>query len=167
MTSPTAQQLFGPNPWVTDPPPGGSSNSGPYLYSPYYFATVATAQLLCQIIELGAGLPPGSCKVVEVNAITGVGGPLGQNQPNQMIQLPDESITPRNAGLMAKYFNDFASVEQINQAFAMEIGQPFSFVMPPPPAAPVLKPTPGVELMIAAIGGTAMQADGTTWKRLS
>lgn len=167
MTSPTAQQLFGPEPWVTDPPPGGNSNFGPYLYSKYYFATLATAQLLCRIIELGAKLAPGTCKVVAVNDITGAGGPFGQNQPNQMIQLPNESITPRNAGIMAKFFQDTASMDMVNQLFTAEIGQPFTFVMPPAPAAPVLKPTPGVELLVAAIGGTAMQADGTTWQRLT
>jgi len=157
--TPTAQQLFGPNPWMTDPAPG----FGQFLYSIYYFATAATAALVCEIIELGAALPRGSCKVVEVLDIN-----PQQNQPNQMIQLPDSSISPRNAGLIAQFFDSFPDLNNLNQAMTAELHMPFTFVAPPTrPIVPVVKTTARVELMIASVGGEATQADGTRWKRLS
>jgi hypothetical protein len=131
--APTAQQLFGESPWVTNPAPGAMGPHGPYTYNPEYFATGVTAERLCTIIELGAGLPAKSCKIVPVNAITPF-GPYMQNQPNLMIQLPEGSTKGlRNAGLMAKFFQDFRSLEILNQAFTMELGMPFTFVMPPVP----------------------------------
>ena len=152
--APTAQQLFGPQPWVTDPAPGGTGPQGPYPYNPQYFATLATAVTVATIVELGCGLKPGTVKVVQKNDITSP-GPYNQNQPNQMIQMPDESL--HNAGLIAKEFADWPSIETINANLTQELGQPFTFVMPPKQAS----------LMIAPIGAKATQADGTTWQRVS
>ena len=52
MKAPTSLELFGPNPWVTNPAPGGTGPYGPYLYNPNYFATPATARLV-GIVQIG------------------------------------------------------------------------------------------------------------------
>jgi hypothetical protein len=145
---------------VTSPAPGGTGPAGPYLYNSTYFATPETAAIVKTIVESGCNLKPGSCKVVEVNAITPL-GPFKQNQPNQMIQMPDGS--QHYAGRIAFEFQAWPSIETINAELTQELGMPFTFVPPPKPTDPVA----GVELMVAPIGGTVTQADGTTWKRES
>ena len=92
MTSPlapTAQSLFGANPWMTGT--GGTGPNGSYSYNPYYFATPATAAKVAQM--LGG-------TVVAMNAITPF-GPFQQNQQNLMVQMPDGRLI--NAGLVAVY----------------------------------------------------------------
>src|ERR1019366_6962613 len=129
--SPTATKLFGPSPWVTSPVPGGIGPSKvPYTYNPAYFATEATAKLVATIVELGCKFPKGSVKVVAENAIT-PSGPFRQNQPNQMIVLPDGSH--HYAGLIALEFQTWPSMETINQDLTDEFGCTFTFVMPPKP----------------------------------
>ena len=142
--APTAQQLFGDQPWVTDPAPGGNGPYGSYTYNPQCFATRATAAKVATITDLGLGLPPGSSKVVPRNDITPF-GPYMQNQPNLMIQVPctedspiwmhltDEKgqpITLHNAGLIAAEFAHWVSIEPINAELTQEFGQSFTFVMP-------------------------------------
>ena len=130
--TPTTQQLFGPQPWESNPAP----KAGTFTFNYYYFATKTTAAALCQIIELGCGFPQGSCKVVEVNDIN-----PGQSAPNQMIQLPEQAgdVSPRNAGLIAQFFEYYsqidASIGLLNQAMSSELHNPFTFVMPPTPLA--------------------------------
>src|SRR5260370_5582190 len=46
--APTAQSLFGANPWSTGA--GGTGPSGSYSYNPYYFATPATAANVAQML---------------------------------------------------------------------------------------------------------------------
>ena len=124
--TPTTQQLFGPQPWESNPAP----KAGTFTLSYYYFATPSTAQALCEIIELGCGFPKGSCKVIEIYDINPT-----QSAANQMIQLPDATVTPRNAGLIAQYFEYYsqidASINLLNQALTTELHSPFTFVMPP------------------------------------
>jgi hypothetical protein len=112
------------------------------------------------IVELGCKLVPGSVKVIEQESIAAF-GPFKQNQPNQMIQLPDNSV--HNAGLIAREFQSWESIEPINSELTQELGMPFTFV----PPSTAKKPVASGELLAARIGGTAMQADGTTWKRVS
>ena len=162
--SPTATQLFGPNPWVTDPAPGGTGPYGNYLYNNTYFATLNTANVVKDIVELGCKFAKGSCKVVLANDMV-QGGPFSQNQQNYMTQIPDGSL--HNAGRIALEFQSWQSIEPINSELSQEFQTPFVYTPVPAPTTPVLKPTAGVELMVAKVGGTAMQADGTTWKRLS
>ena len=156
MKAPTALELFGPNPWVTDPAPGGTGPSGPYLYNPNYFATLPTARSVAAISEAGLGLPPGSCTVVAADDIT-PSGPYQQNQPNQMIQLPDKSL--HNAGRIALEFQTWggADISLIDTDLTGEFGLPFTYAASPVPAG----------LMVAKIGGVATQQDGTTWQRLT
>ena len=156
MKAPTALELFGPHPWVADPAPGGTGPSGPYLYNPNYFATLVTARLVAAISEAGLGLPPGSCTVVAADDIT-PSGPYQQNQPNQMIQLPDKSL--HNAGRIALEFQTWggADISLVNTDLTGEFGLPFTYAASPAPAG----------LMVAKIGGVATQQDGTTWQRLT
>ncbi|MEO8592036.1 MAG: hypothetical protein ABI759_01830 [Candidatus Solibacter sp.] len=105
--APTAETLFGGTPWVTDP--GGVGPSGSYSYNHYYFATPATAATVAQM--LGG-------KVVETNAIT-PSGPFTQNQPNQMVQMPDGRLI--NAGLIAGLYDHGYSQQTVDQMIATEV----------------------------------------------
>jgi hypothetical protein len=102
---PTIQSVFGADPWVTNA--GGSGAGGAWNYNPIYFATPQAAQIVAQM--LGG-------TVVAVNAITTAGGPLMQNQPNQMVQLPNGAQI--NAGLVADLFNHGYPQSYINQELA-------------------------------------------------
>ena len=104
--APTAQSLFGDNPWVTDP--GGSGLGCSYSYNPIYFATPQTAAKVAQM--LGG-------TVVAQNALT-PSGPFAQNQPNQMVQLPNGRLV--NAGLIANMFNHGYTQQTVDQMLAAE-----------------------------------------------
>jgi hypothetical protein len=105
--APTAQSLFGDNPWRTDA--GGTGPNGNYGYNHYYFATPATAAKVAQM--LGG-------KVVAVDAIT-PGGPFKQNQPNQMVQMPDGKLI--NAGLVAGFYDHGYTQSTVNKMIAAEV----------------------------------------------
>ena len=47
-TAPTAQSVFGPNPWIANPT-GSAPDGSSYNYNPMYFATAATAALVAQM----------------------------------------------------------------------------------------------------------------------
>lgn len=110
LTSPpTAESVFGANPWIANP--GGVGPNGvTYGYNPLYFATPATAAKVAQM--LGG-------KVVEINAMTGNGSPFVQNQPNQMVQLPNGGML--NAGLIASFYNHGYPQSYINMLVANEV----------------------------------------------
>ncbi|HMC61555.1 MAG TPA: hypothetical protein VKJ01_20355, partial [Candidatus Solibacter sp.] len=71
--------------------------------------TPATAAKLAQM--LGG-------KVVTTNAITPY-GPFTQNQPNQMVQLPNGKVL--NAGIIADIYNHGYSQQQINMMVSAEV----------------------------------------------
>lgn len=168
MKAPTAVELFGAEPWVTSPAPGGDGPNGPFLYNPIYFATPKTAGIVAQM--LGGTVEPH-------NAIL-YSGPFQQNQPNQMVRMPIlpadalDTTVPRdpagrliNAGIIADLFAHNYDLDRINAMITEEVGFPFEFRMPGP--QPEVKPARADSLMVALIGGMAMQADGTTWQRKS
>jgi hypothetical protein len=105
--APTAQSLFGANPWSTGA--GGTGPGGSYGYNPYYFATPATAAKVAQM--LGG-------KVVAMDAITPF-GPFQQNQPNQMIQMPDGRLI--NAGLVAGFYDHGYTQQTVDKMIAAEV----------------------------------------------
>jgi hypothetical protein len=105
--APTAQSLFGANPWITGA--GGTGPAGSYGYNPYYFATPATA---AKVAEMLGG------KVVEMDAITPL-GPFQQNQPNQMIQMPDGRLI--NAGLVAGFYDHGYTQQTVDKMIAAEV----------------------------------------------
>ena len=105
---PTAQSMFGPNPWATNP--GGMAPNGvSYSYNRYYFATPATAQKVAQMV---------GGKVVETNAITPF-GPFQQNMPNQMVELPSGRVI--NAGLFASFYDHGYSQQFIDRLVSSEV----------------------------------------------
>jgi len=101
--APTAEEVFGPNPWMTAPV-GWSAGLGMYSYNPLYFATQQTAEKVAQMLG-GA--------VVASNAMVGDAGPFYQSAPNYMVELPNGHRV--NAGLTASYFTHGWSMEQINR----------------------------------------------------
>ena len=108
--NPTAQAVFGDNPWIANP--GGVAPNGvAYGYNPEYFATRATADKLAQMY---------GGTVEEANAITPY-GPFKQNQMNEMIRFSNGNVV--NAGILASYYNRGFTQEQIDTAIAGEIRQ--------------------------------------------
>ena len=105
--APTAQSLFGANPWSTSA--GGTGPAGSYGYNPYYFATPATAAKVAQM--LGG-------KVVAMDAITPF-GPFQQNEPNLMIQMPDGRLI--NAGLVAGFYDHGFTQQTVDKMIAAEV----------------------------------------------
>ena len=107
---PTAQSVFGDNPWIANP--GGVAPNGvAYGYNPEYFATRATADKLAQMY---------GGTVEEANAITPY-GPFRQNQMNEMLRFSNGNVV--NAGILASYYNRGYTQEQIDLAIAGEIRQ--------------------------------------------
>ncbi len=106
--SPTPQSVFGANPWITNPT--GTGPIGSYNYNPYYFATPQTAATV-------AGMVGG--KVVPMNAFTTPGSMYVQNQPNQMVQLPNGALI--NPGLVAAFYTHGYPQSMINQMIANEV----------------------------------------------
>ena len=105
--APTAQSLFGANPWINDA--GGNGPNGSYSYNKYYFATPDTAAKVAQI--LGG-------KVVAANDLTPF-GPFVQNQANQMVQMPDGRLI--NAGIIASYYDHGWSQQTVDALVQGEI----------------------------------------------
>ena len=105
--APTAQSLFGDSPWETDA--GGTGLGTTYSYNHYYFATPQTAAIVAKM--LGG-------QVVEQSALT-PGGPFAQNEPNQMIKMPDGRMI--NAGLVAGFYDHGYTQTQVNQMIAAEV----------------------------------------------
>jgi hypothetical protein len=105
--APTAQSLFGANPWSSDA--GGTGPDGSYSYNQYYFATPATAATVAQM--LGG-------TVVEADAITPY-GPFQQNQTNQMVQMPDGRLI--NAGLVAGFYDHGYTQQTVDKMIAAEV----------------------------------------------
>ena len=106
--APTAQEMFGPNPWMSNP--GGVAPNGvPYSYNPYYFATQDTAAKVAQMV---------GGKAVAYSAITPY-GPFQQNMPNYMVQMPDGREI--NAGVFASIFDHGYTAEFANRLVQTEI----------------------------------------------
>ena len=106
VMAPTAESLFGPNPWVTNA--GGTGPNGSYSYNPRYFATPETAAKVAQM--LGG-------TVVQLDAIT-PSGPFKQNQPNLMVKMPDGRLV--NAGLIAGLYTCGFSQQTVDAMIATE-----------------------------------------------
>jgi hypothetical protein len=90
--APTAESVFGPNPWMTAPV-GQGPNGVTFSYNPIFFATPATAQKVAQMV---------GGTVIQSNQFTPNGGPFQQQQPNWMVQLPNGNVI--NPGLVASFY---------------------------------------------------------------
>ena len=107
---PTAQSVFGDQPWMSDPQGSGPDGST-WDYNPIYFASSSTAAKIAQMV---------GGKVVEQNAITPSGGSLlQQTTMNEMVQLPNGSLI--NPGLVADFYDHGYSQNTINQMIANEV----------------------------------------------
>jgi hypothetical protein len=174
--SPTISELFGDNPFVTDPAPGGTGPWGSYKYNPIYFATQHTADVVAKML---GGV------VEEAMAITPF-GPFKQNQPNLMVRMPilvadteaassghedNRGYPPEvngrllNAGLIANIFGNGNMLASVESLISAEVGFEWHYA-PTPPVAQPAKPVSSLELLVGNVGQTVMQADGTFWKRV-
>lgn len=106
-STPTAQSVFGDNPWVTNPT--GVGPAGTYSFNPMYFATPQTAQKVAQM--LGG-------TVVESNQLVS-GGNFAQQQPNEMVELPNGHTV--NAGLVAGFYTHGYPQSYIDQLIASTV----------------------------------------------
>jgi hypothetical protein len=107
-TNPTAQSVFGANPWMTNPTftaPDGNT----YGYNPYYFATPSTA---AQVAQMVGGT------VVPSDQLAEFGG-FAQNQPNEMVQLPNGALI--NPGLIATLYTHGFPQAYIDELIQNEI----------------------------------------------
>lgn len=107
-TAPTAESVFGANPWVTNPT--GQGPWGTYAFNPLYFATPQTAAKVAQM--LGG-------TVVQSNEFTASGGSFSQQQPNQMVKLADGRLV--NPGLVASFYTHGYPQSYIDQLIANEV----------------------------------------------
>jgi len=108
-SAPTAQSVFGSNPWVTNPT-GTNPDGSTYGYNPIYFATQQTAQAVAQMV---------GGQVVPENAICSAPGPFVQNQPNLMVQLPNGGMI--NPGLVASFYTHGYPQSMVDQMVANEV----------------------------------------------
>jgi len=106
---PTAESVFGPNPWLTNPTAMGPDGQ-PVSYNPYSFATPATAAKVAQMV---------GGTVVQTYQITPTGGAFAQQQPNQMVQLSDGRLV--NPGLIASFYTHGYPQSYIDQMIASEV----------------------------------------------
>jgi hypothetical protein len=105
--APTAESVFGANPWVTNPT--GQGPSGTYSFNPLYFATPQTAAKVAQMV---------GGTVVENSELAGAGG-FAQQQPNLMVKLPDGRLV--NAGLIASFYTHGYPQSYIDRLIANEV----------------------------------------------
>jgi hypothetical protein len=106
---PTAESLFGPDPFMKNPA-GHGPNGKNWQYNPAYFATRHTADTIAKMI---------GGTVVERNAIC-PSGPMIQDQVNEMIVMPDGREL--NAGLIADIFNHERCQSVVARMFLEETG---------------------------------------------
>ena len=108
--APTAESVFGDNPWLTSPT-GLNPDGTTYSFNPQYFATPQTAAMVAQMV---------GGTVVEVNEMTNApGSPYQQQQPNQMVQLKDGHLI--NPGLVAGFYTHGYSQSLVDQMIANEV----------------------------------------------
>jgi hypothetical protein len=108
-TAPTAESVFGPNPWFTNPT-GSGPNGTTVSYNPFYFATPATAAKVAQMV---------GGTVVQSNPFTPNGGPFQQQQPCLMVQLQDGRMI--NPGLVASFYTHGYPQSYIDMMVAAEV----------------------------------------------
>jgi hypothetical protein len=107
---PTAESVFGGNPWL-DNPTGTAPGGGVYGYNQQYFATPQTAAAVAQMV---------GGTVMEVNGMTSApGSPFQQQQPNEMVKLQDGALI--NPGLVAGFYTHGYSQSMVDQMIANEV----------------------------------------------
>jgi hypothetical protein len=107
--APTAESVFGPNPWLSNPQ-GKGPNGTTFNYNPHYFASRETA---AKVAEMVGGT------VFEANFFTPTGGTFAQQQPNYMVRLADGRVI--NPGLVASFYTHGYPQSYIDRMVAAEI----------------------------------------------
>jgi hypothetical protein len=106
---PTAESVFGANPWETDPT--GTGPDGTYDFNQYYFATPQTASIVASMV---------GGKVVACDGMgTSASSPFVQNQPNEMVELPNGTML--NPGLVASFYTHGYPESFVDQMVANEV----------------------------------------------
>jgi hypothetical protein len=105
---PTVQSVFGAAPWISNPT--GTGPTGAFSYNPYYFATPQTAATVASMV---------GGKVVSLNSFSTPGSVYKQNQPNEMVQLPNGALI--NPGLVAEFYTHGYPQSMVNQMIANEV----------------------------------------------
>jgi hypothetical protein len=106
-TVPTPESVFGDNPWMANPTGSGLGQS--WGYNPQYFATAQTAQTVANMV--------GGTVVQAIEMAPN--GPLGQDQPNEMVKLPNGGMI--NPGLVATFYTHGYSQSMVDQMIANEV----------------------------------------------
>jgi hypothetical protein len=106
--APTAESVFGSNPWHADAT-GFAPDGTSFPYNPLYFATPETAAKVAAMV---------GGKVVEQNAMA-PGGGFQQLYPNQMVELPNGHLI--NAGLVASFYTHGYPQNVVDQMVANEV----------------------------------------------
>jgi hypothetical protein len=105
---PTAESVFGPNPWMSNPTyiaPDGRQHG----YNKYYFASPETA---AKVAQMASGT------VVASNQLAAAGG-FAQQQPNYMVRLPDGRLI--NPGIVASFYVNGYSQSYVDAMVANEL----------------------------------------------
>ncbi len=109
VTPTDAKSLFGDQPWLQSPT-GHGPNGFTWGFNPIYFATRQTAETVAKMV---------GGTVVEKSAILSApGSPFIQDQPNEMIALPNGREI--YAGLVADFYNHGYSQDWINRLLKSE-----------------------------------------------
>ncbi len=109
-TPPTAQSVFGANPWLANPT-GTAPDGSSYNYNPLYFATPDTA---AQVAQMLGGT------VVASDQLAPAGTPFVQQQPNQMVELANGTLI--NPGLVASFYTHGYPQSYIDRLLVNEVG---------------------------------------------
>lgn len=107
-SQPTAQEVFGPDPWVKNPTGAETTTGQTYPFNPYYFATPEAAQIVADMVG----------GTVFESVITRF-GPFTQSHPNQMVQLPSGKVI--NAGLFMSFWDNGYSQAYIDLLVKSEL----------------------------------------------
>jgi hypothetical protein len=106
---PTAQSVFGTNPWIEDA--GGTGPTGAFSLNPMYFATPETAARVASMV---------GGTVVQVDTFAQASGnPFHQNVPNQMVRLTNGALI--NPGLVAEFYTHGYPQSMIDRMIANEV----------------------------------------------
>jgi len=106
---PTAESVFGSDPWVAKPT-GTGPDGAKFGVNPYYFATPETA---AEVAAMVGGT------VVEKDAYLDPGGRFVQDQPNEMVQMADGGLI--NPGIVASFFTHGYSQSVVDQMIQNEV----------------------------------------------
>jgi hypothetical protein len=105
--APTAEEVFGPEPWYADVTVSGPHGSNPC--NPYYYATEKTAAIVAQMIN-GVVVPDYMVK-----------GWFRQSRPNLMVQIFDGRLF--NAGQIAHLFTHGYPVSYIETQLRKDLDE--------------------------------------------